>query len=580
MKRLLINALHREEVRVAIAEDNKLLELEIERQDVKQLKGNIYKAKISRIEPSLQAAFIDIGSSRNGFLQINDINQTYFNHFTPPKNGQRRNQQPIQEVLKAGQEIVVQVVKDEREAKGATLTTNLSIPGRFLVLMIGSQRGGVSRKIVDEVQRKKLKQAMSKLVIPAGMGVIVRTAGLNKTSAELQRDLNALLNIWSDIISTCFRPGTPTLLYEESDLARRAIRDYLRSSFSEILVDEKSTFDKVDDYLKKIAPNLHEKLSLYDKPEPILANFGLDTQIDTTNNAEVDLPSGGSIVINPTEAIVSIDVNSKRSTSQADVEETAFNTNIEAAESIAQQLRLRDLGGLVVIDFIDMMDRRHKYAVESKLRESVKSDRAKIEVGRISRFGLLEMSRQRLKASLTSQNHVLCPQCVGRGQVKTPDSVALEALRKVESAVMVGGVKNVKVHMSPSSALFMLNEKRRFLSRLEETCDANIKVYADSRLKQEEYQLILDTKITGSGSDSSQTTSRKSSPDSSGRRRNSRKRTNRKTSGNGRGTQNRRRSSGRNTRKSSVVTASSPAEADKKSESSKPSSETRGTSAG
>ena len=505
MKRLLINALHREEVRVAVADEAALLELEIERQDTNQLKGNIYKASIARIEPSLQAAFLDIGSSRNGFLQINDINPTYFNNWPTERSKRPRGQPHIKDVINSNQNLIVQVVKDERDAKGATLTTNISIPGRFLVLMIGSQRGGVSRKIVDEGQRRRLKHAVGQLIIPPGMGVIVRTAGLNKNSIELQKDLDGLLELWSDIRENCLKSNTPTLLYEESDLARRAVRDYLRSDFEEILVDEKETYEKVKVYLEKIANKLASKLSFYDRSEPILSHFGLDAQIATTAHAEVALPSGGSIVINPTEAIVSIDVNSKRATSQADVEETAFATNKEAGEVIAQQLRLRDLGGLVVIDFIDMSDKRHKQGVENCLRDAIKNDRAKIEIGRISRFGLLELSRQRLKASLTSQNNILCPQCSGRGSIKTPDSVALEVLRKLEAAVLVGEVKSVRVHMSPSAALFLLNEKRSFLSRLEEQKEADIKVFADSRLRQEDYQLILDTQTVSQESPVAQT---------------------------------------------------------------------------
>ncbi|MDD2943478.1 MAG: Rne/Rng family ribonuclease [bacterium] len=496
-KRLLINARHTEECRIAVAEDDRLLELEVEGTEQVQLKGNIYKATITRVEPSLQAAFLDIGSSRNGFLQINDINPTYFKGwpFESEKGGRSRRQQrvPIQDVLEAGQSLVVQVVKDERDAKGATLTTNLSIPGRYLVLMVGSQRGGVSRKINDESQRVRLRQAMSSLLVPPGMGVIVRTAGLNRGTEELQADLDGLLEIWEQIVRGSLEPVTPRILYQESDLAIRTIRDYLRSDFDEVVIDDPETYERARDFITRIMPKMSERILFHSNPAPLFSCYGIDRQVAATDQPEVILPSGGSIVISPTEAVVAIDVNSGRSTGQSDVEETAFNTNKEAAQVIAQQLRLRDLGGLVIIDFIDMADKRHKQIVEKTVRDAVKGDRAKIEVGRISKFGLLEMSRQRLKASLASQSHRKCPACRGRGLTKLPESTALEALRKMEAAVFGGGVRSLRVHMSPAAALFMLNSKRRWLTKLEEDGQAEVVVVPDSRLRADEYELILDT---------------------------------------------------------------------------------------
>lgn len=491
-RRMLINAIHPEECRVAICEDDHLLELEIERADQAQLKGNIYKASITRIEPSLQAGFLDIGSQRNGFLQINDINPAYFLDW-PPQDGHDYGRPSIQDVLHSSQELVVQVVKDERDLKGATLTTNLSIPGRYLVLMIGSQRGGVSRKIVDESQRFKLKQAVQKLEIPPGMGVIVRTAGINRSSVELQRDLDSLLDTWYEILKQCQEPGTPKLLYKESDLAIRTIRDYLTSEIDEILIDERVAFERAHQFVEKIMPSFAEHVIFYENPRPLFSNFHLDSQVDAINQPEVTLHSGGSIVINMTEAIVAVDVNSGRSTGQADVEETAFNTNKEAAETIARQLRLRDLGGLVVIDFIDMLDKRHKQIVERVLKDATRTDKAKVEIGRISKFGLLEMSRQRLKTSLVSQSHSACPHCLGRGRVKTPESAALEALRKIESAVFAGGLTEVRVRMAPAAALFLLNEKRHTLTAIETAVGVAIKVYADGRMRPEEYELSLET---------------------------------------------------------------------------------------
>lgn len=493
-KRMLINASHQEECRVAIAEDDKLLELEYERADQEQQKGNIYKATISRIEPSLQAAFLDIGSSRNGFLQINDIHPAYFKNW-PPENVNGKLPRPsIQDVLRAGQNLIVQVVKDERDAKGATLTTNLSIPGRYLVLMVGNQRGGVSRKIVDSGQRNRLREAVQSLKVPPGMSVIVRTAGIDKTGPELQADLDNLLNTWNDIVKTSLESKkTPKPLYLESDLATRTIRDYVTAEFDEILIDEKSCFERAQQFMSKAMPQLVSKLVYYDGTRPLFSNYHLDTEVEEIESPEVTLPSGGSIVINTTEAVVAIDVNSGRATAQADVEETAFATNKEAATCIAKQLRLRDLGGLIVIDFIDMSDKRHKQTVEKVLKDAVSGDKAKVELARISKFGLLEMSRQRLKTSLASKSYQICQHCDGRGRVKTTETAALEALRKIESVVHAGGIVGIRVRLAPAAALFLLNKKRKLLTDLEESTGVTVFVYADGRMKQHEYELELDS---------------------------------------------------------------------------------------
>ncbi|MCC6220878.1 MAG: Rne/Rng family ribonuclease [Deltaproteobacteria bacterium] len=515
-KRMLINAVHKEECRIAIVEDNQLLEYEVERGDSDQLRGNVYKAQITRIEPSLQAAFLDIGAERNGFLQINDINPSYFRNW-PPENPHagKNGRAIIQEVLQANQELVVQVVKEGRDTKGATLTTNISLPGRYLVLMIGSQRGGVSRKIIDEGQRSRLRQAVEKLRFPAGMGVIVRTAGINKTYGELQRDLDRLLDMWFEIVQTSFDASCPHLLYEESNLAIRTIRDFLTSDIEEILIDDFKTHEDVQRFIQQTMPENKSRVIYYNKPQPLFGSFDLDRQIDTINLPEVILQSGGSIVINITEAIVAIDVNSGRSTSQADVEETAFNTNKEASREIARQLRLRDIGGLIVIDFIDMWDRKHRQLVEKCLRDALRNDKAKIEVGRISKFGLLEMSRQRLKASLISQSHVACPQCKGRGRVRSAEATALEVLRKIQSAVFAGGISTVRVRMAPAPGLYLLNHKRAILSHIEQHTGAEVLVYADGRLKSEEYELELDRKKQGDfGSSYDSANLRPSSPSS------------------------------------------------------------------
>jgi ribonuclease E len=491
-KKMLINGIYPEECRVAVTSRGQLLELEVERRDQVQLKGNIYRAPISRIEPSLQAAFLDIGSNRNGFLQINDINPACF--FEPLKKHEapRRGRPSVKDILRQGQELVVQVVKDEREAKGATLTTNISIPGRYLVLMIGNQRGGVSRKIQDDAHRKRLKESLDSLKMPAGMGVIVRTAGINKSTIELQKDLDALLALWFEILEKNLTPGpSPVALYEESSLAIRTIRDYLSPDIDEILIDDKKTFDEVDAFIKRTAGSIDTKITYYDKHTPLFSFFHLDSQVETTNHSEVSLPSGGSIVINTTEAIVAVDVNSGRATGQSDVEKTAFETNKEAAIEIARQLRLRDLGGLVVIDFIDMNDKRHKQTVERTLKEAVRQDKAKVEIGRLSKFGLLEMSRQRLKSALVSHSHECCSHCQGRGKVRSPESVSLEALRKVQTAIYAGGISEVRLQISPVPGLMLLNTKRTDLSKFENDTGAHIRIYPDGRLRPEEYHIEI-----------------------------------------------------------------------------------------
>ena len=505
---MLINSTYPEECRIAVVEEGQLLELEIERQDQIQLKGNIYRAPISRIEPSLQAAFLDIGSSRNGFLQINDINPACFYEAQKEREQHRRYRPSVKDILRTGQELVVQVVKDERAAKGATLTTNLSIPGRYLVLMVGNQRGGVSRKIQDEGQRRRLKESIDALRIPAGMGIIIRTAGINKATIELQKDLDSLLKVWYEILEKSLQSGpSPILLYQESSLAIRTIRDYLSPDIEEIVIDDKKTFDDVQNFIKKSSTNFETKITFYDKQTPLFSAYHIDTQVDATNRSEVILPSGGSIVINSTEAVVAVDVNSGRATGQSDVEDTAFETNKEAAIEVARQLRLRDLGGLIVIDFIDMADKRHKHVVERTLKESVRHDKAKVEIGRISKFGLLEMSRQRLKSASVIHSHETCPQCQGRGKVRAPESICLEALRKVQSAIYAGGISEVRLHISPVAGLMLLNSKRRELTGFEMDTGINIRIYPDGRLRPEEYHIEIIRAKAGGQVESTRTSS-------------------------------------------------------------------------
>ncbi len=496
---MLINAIHSEECRIAIIEDKQLFELEVESNVGRKLKGNIYRAEIARIEPSLQAAFLDIGTERNGFLQINDIHPGYFERKKSGdsrggrsrKGGDRRPR--IQDVLSQGQEIVVQVVKEERELKGATLTTYLSLPGRYVVVMPGSDRGGISRRISDSDQRNRLRSLASELEIPRGMGMIVRTAGLDRSQSELSRDLSLQLRLWEKILEKAQGASCPSLLYRESDLATRVIRDYFTPDIREIIIDEEETYSRVKDFVGQVMPRYRSRVKLYEKEQPLFSFYNIDEQVSDTFMSEMRLPSGGAIVIDSLEALVAIDVNSGKATTGGDIEETAYRTNLEAAEEIARQLRLRDLGGLIVIDFIDMLDRRHRVDVENAMGDFVKADKARVEVGRLSKFGLLEMSRQRLRASLASQSHLKCQHCAGTGKVKNPELVALEVLRKIQGAVVVGHVSIVKARLAPAAALFLLNNKKRELSQLEEEYSVKTYILADGRLRADEYQFEMET---------------------------------------------------------------------------------------
>lgn len=496
-RRMLINASDPEECRIAIVEDGNIVELEVESNVGGKLKGNIYKAKISRVEPSLQAAFIDIGTQRNGFLQINDIHPAYF------KTGRHSDRNPgrarIQDVLEAGQELVVQVVKEEREAKGATLTTYLSLPGRYLVVMPGSDRGGISRKISDSDQRSRLRKLTQELEVPTGIGMIIRTAGLDRSQSELSRDLSLQLKLWEKIVTASQSAVCPQLLYKESDLATRVIRDYFTPEIREILIDDPETYNRVKEFVGEVMPRYRSRVRQYEEQQPMFSSFGVEEQVEETLRREVKLPSGGAIVIDSLEALVAIDVNSGKATAGENIEDTAYRTNLEAADVIARQLRLRDLGGLIVVDFIDMLDKRHRSAVERRLTEALKIDKARVEVGHLSQFGLLEMSRQRLRASLSSQSHVTCPHCRGLGKLKNTELVALEVLRKIQNAVIVGHVSAVRARLSPGPALFLLNHKKQELARLEEQCGGKILVLADGRLRADEYEFEMDSKRSSNG---------------------------------------------------------------------------------
>lgn len=486
-RRMLINSAHTEECRIAIVDNGTLFELEVESTAGKKLKGNVYKAKIARIEPSLQAAFIDLGTNRNGFLQINDIHPSYF-RFT-------RNSRPrIQDVLEVGQELVVQVVKEERELKGATLTTYISLPGRYVVAMPGSDRGGVSRKINNPEQRVRLKKLSQELEIPAGIGVIIRTAGLDRSLSELSRDLSLQLKLWEKIITEAQTAACPTALYQESELATRVIRDYFTPEVREIIIDNPETYDHVKEFVGEVMPRYRSRVKLYDNKAPLFSYYNIEEQVQDTLKAEVKLRSGGSIVIDTLEALVAIDVNSGKATREGNIEDTAYKTNLEAADEIARQLRLRDLGGLIVIDFIDMIDNRHKQNVERRVKEALKIDKARIEIGKLSKFGLMEMSRQRLRASLTSQSHFKCTHCQGHGRVRNPELVALDVLRKIRAAVVLGHISMVKARLSPSAGLFLLNNKKQELAELETAYNIKIYILADGRMRIDEYEFEIDSR--------------------------------------------------------------------------------------
>lgn len=489
VQRMLVNAAHYEECRIAIAEESTLLEFEVESTAAVKLKGNIYKAKVVRVEPSLQAAFLDISANRNGFLQIHDVHPSCFRRQIKKVPHNRIN---IQDVLAPGQELIVQVVKEERESKGATLTTYLSLPGRYTVLMPGSERGGVSRKIQDIETRRRLKNLRDELRLPEGIWVIIRTAGLDRSMSELARDVSLQLKLWERIQEQAKDAPCPTVLYREGELASRVIRDYFTPEVMEIIVDDEPTFHRIRDFTSQTMPRYRSRVKLYQHKDPIFSHYGLDEQVATTNLPEVNLPSGGSIVIEALEALVAVDVNSGKATAGEGIEETAYRTNLEAADEIARQLRLRDLGGLVVIDFIDMNSPRHIQNVEKRVRQAVKLDKARVEVGSISKFGLLEMSRQRIRASLESQSMTKCQHCQGTGRVRNPEIVALEVMRKIQGSVVQGTVELIKARLSPAPAMFLLNRKRRDIAKLESEYDIQILVVADARLRADEYEFEIE----------------------------------------------------------------------------------------
>jgi len=485
MKRILINALQAEEIRVAMVDGQKLYDLDIESSDREQKKGNIYRAKISRIEPSLEAAFIDFGSERHGFLPLKEISPEYF--YNAPADGERAK---IEKVLKEGQELIVQVEKEERGTKGAALTTFISLAGRYLVLMPNNpDAGGISRRIEGE-DRTELRDKLANLNITLGAGIIIRTAGVGRTVEELQWDLDYLDTAWQAIRKAALSGVAPFLIYQESNVIVRAIRDYLRQDIGEVLVDNKEVFKKVKDLVQQVMPSYDSKIKLYQDETPLFNRFQIEGQIESAFQREVRLPSGGAIVIDPTEALVSIDINSARATKGGDIEETALHTNLEAADEIARQLRLRDMGGLVVIDFIDMSANKNQKAVENKLKEALKSDRARVQIGRISRFGLLEMSRQRLRPSLGETSGVVCPRCHGQGSIRDVQSLALQILRLLEDEAVKERTGEVRIQVPVPVGTFLLNEKRQQLESVQRRHNVRVLVVPNPTMETPNYDLL------------------------------------------------------------------------------------------
>ncbi len=487
MKRMLINATQAEELRVALVDGQKLYDFDIEVPSKEQKKSNIYKGIITRVEPSLEAAFINYGADKHGFLPFKEISPLYRQLQEGVEVDGRRP--AIKDLIKEGQEILVQIEKEERGNKGAALTTYISLAGTYLVLMPNNPKaGGISRRIEGET-RSDLREVMATLEIPESMGLIVRTAGCGKNAEELQWDLNYLLQLWEAIDRSSNEQKAPFLVFQESNVIIRALRDHLRGNIDEILIDNAESFALVQDFLKQVMPHFLPKAKLYQDAVPLFSRYQIESQIEVAYCREVSLPSGGSLVIDHTEALTSVDINSARATKGSDIEETALNTNLEAADEIARQLRLRDLGGLFVIDFIDMMSNKNQRTVENHLRDALKIDRARIQTGRISRFGLLEMSRQRMRPSLGDSTQLPCPRCKGQGTIRNVESVALSVLRILEEEAMKKGTEKVIAHLPIECATFLLNEKRHAIEQVEQRLKVGIIILPSKHLETPAYDI-------------------------------------------------------------------------------------------
>lgn len=481
MKRMLINATQEEELRVALVDGQKLYDLDIENRTRIQKKANIYKGKVTRVEPSLEAAFVDFGADRHGFLPLKEISRQYYAKDVKGSN--------MKELVPEGTQVVVQVEKEERGNKGAALTTYVSLAGRYLVLMPNNPKaGGISRRIEGD-DRSELREALRGLEIPDGMGMIVRTAGVGKAQEELQWDLDYLLALWQAIQEASGDKPAPFLIYQESNVIIRMIRDYLRKDIGEVLFDTQDSFNEAITFVKQVMPQYENRIKLYEDKLPLFNRYQIEGQIESAFEREVKLPSGGSVVIDPTEALISIDINSSRATRGADIEETALNTNLEAADEVARQLRLRDMGGLVVIDFIDMNSSRNQREVENRMRDALEPDRARVQVGRISRFGLLEMSRQRLRPSLGETSAIVCPRCAGQGTIRDVESLCLSILRIMQEEANKQKCQEVRATVPLVLSSYLLNEKRTSLADIEEQSGTKVVIIPNPELETPHYEI-------------------------------------------------------------------------------------------
>jgi ribonuclease E len=489
-KEMLINVLQPEESRIAIIEDGVLEELYVERTSVESYVGNVYKGRVVNIEPSIQAVFVDFGVGRNGFLHVSDVEYQYYKHLLSDRERNEvergrnsklnerssRNKPPIQNIFQRGNEVLVQVIKEGIGNKGPTLSTYISIPGRYLVLMPGLNRVGVSRKIADEDARRNLRKILRALDPPAGLGFIIRTAGVDRSEKDLQRDMNYLLRLWKTLVRRLETMPSPIDIYEESDMITRMIRDIYHTDIESIWIDEPAAFERAREFMKVVLPKHVDRVKLYDGKEPLFNKYNIEDEIDRIQSRRVPLPGGGSLVIDQTEALVAIDVNSGSSRSDNDAERAAYQVNLEAAEEIARQIRLRDLGGVIVNDFIDMRDEKHRRGIERKLRACVERDRARTKILRISPFGLIEMTRQRIRPSLRRSIYEDCPCCTGSGQVKTAESMAIEVMRSLMLSASAAEVAEVRVEVNQRVADYLINRKRRELTNLEERYSVLVRV--------------------------------------------------------------------------------------------------------
>ncbi len=489
-KEMLINVYQPEESRIAILENGTLEELYVERNSQENFTGNIYKGRVVNIEPSIQAAFVDFGVGRNGFLHVSDLEYQYYKHIAPekkdsdkdkkgkPRHNERhiRSKPPIQDILKRGSEVLVQVIKEGLGNKGPTLSTYISIPGRYLVLMPGLQRVGVSRKIEDEDVRKKLKRTLLDLDPPPGLGFIIRTAGVDRSKGDLRRDMKYLLRLWQTIVRRIKKTASPIDIYEENDMMIRTIRDIFSSEIDTVWIDEEAAYQRAHDFMQVVMPQHVDRVKLYEGKEPLFHKHHIEEEISRIQNRHVPLRGGGSIVIDQTEALVAIDVNSGSFRVENDAEETAYQVNLRAAEEIARQIRLRDLGGVIVNDFIDMRSERHRRGVEKTLKKAVERDRARTKVLRISPFGLIEMTRQRIRPSLRRNFYRECPSCNGTGYVKTAESLAIEVMRLLMRTASQKDIQSITADVTDPVANYLNNRKRREIAALEEQFEVNIRV--------------------------------------------------------------------------------------------------------